>query len=60
MFIPPYVNSLILVCTFINFEKKFPLHSLILVCTFIEFEKIFPPASLFCPVQQSYFGLHIN
>ena len=33
--------------TFINFEKKSPLHGLILVCTFIDFEKIFPPARLF-------------
>ena len=53
------LHGLILVCTFIDFEKIFPparlfiLHSSpILVCTFINFEKKFPPA-------RSYFGLHV-
>ena len=51
--------GLILVCTFIVFEKKFPLHiySILhvywyLSCTFINFEKKFPPA-------RPNFGLHI-
>ena len=53
------LHGLILFCTFIVYEKKFPLHvySILQVywylsCTFINFEKKFPPA-------RPYFGLHV-
>ena len=53
------LHSLILVCTFLDVEKKFHLHiySILhvywyLSCMFINFEKKFPPA-------RPYFGLHV-
>ena len=49
--IPSHVYGLILVCTFINFEKKFPLHGLILVCMYNVFQEF---SRVFCKFISSY------